>query len=182
MASDYDLATPQEMASIDFARDNFVVFNRYIELRLHGVYSVTAFRRSFPPQYAGDHSLMLRMADAVEFNPYVISKLRDRISEVPATDLWNAKIAIHEFVSLARDPTAKDTARLGAMKELNILCQITVIDENGKTRLGSSLDDFYRDVDSKKSVVVNSQQNSAPAIGTERVENDHDRDKSEAHG
>ncbi|WP_217478297.1 hypothetical protein, partial [Staphylococcus aureus] len=58
-------------------------------------------------------------------------------------DLWNPKTALHELLQMVRDPTVKDSSRLSAIKELNVLAEITFVDESGKTRVGRGLADFY---------------------------------------
>ena len=135
------------MGKLAFALMNVETFDKYIKLRVHGIHSMTAFRNVFPLDWM-DNSNGPARANNVEFNPYVISKLRDALATINPAELWNPKISVHEMLSLARDPYAKDSSRLGAMKELNILLDITVVDENGKTKKGRSLDDFYIDLSS----------------------------------
>ena len=133
------------MGGLAFALANHEQFAKYVQMRVHGVHSHAAFRRLFPQDWF-DGSNGYARANAVEFNPWVISKLRDELATVNPAALWNPRLAVHEMLSLARDPYAKEQARLGAMKELNVLLNITVVDENGKTKPGKSLDDFYRDL------------------------------------
>lgn len=135
-----------EMGKLGFALMNVELFDKYVKLRVHGIHSMTAFRNVFPIDWM-DNSNGPSRVNNVEFNPYVISKLRDALAVINPAELWNPKISVHEMLSLARDPYAKDSSRLGAMKELNILLDITVVDENGKTKKGRSLDDFYTDME-----------------------------------
>lgn len=147
MSIEHDLEympSTQEMGTLSFALANVEVFNQYIELRVNGIHSHEAFRRTFPYSWY-ESSNGFGRANAVEFNPYTISRLRDILATIDPASLWNPRLAVHEMLCLARDPYAKETARLGAMKELNVLLNITVVDEKGKTRAGRSLDDFYRD-------------------------------------
>ncbi|AWD92473.1 hypothetical protein [Xanthomonas phage Carpasina] len=135
---------PNEMSKLSFAIAHDTEYNRYTELRVHGFHSSVAFRQAFPLEMS-EGSLGIGRMLAVEFNPYVVSRLRDRLAEVKPQDLWNPNIAVHEIISLARDPFAKEASRIAAMKELNVMLSITIVDENGKTRSGRSLEDFYRD-------------------------------------
>lgn len=138
------------MGTLSFALANVEVFNKYIDLRVHGVHSHEAFRRAFPLDWYENANGFAR-TNSVEFNPYTISRMRDTLATVDPATLWNPRLAVHEMLCLARDPYAKEAARLGAMKELNVLLNITVTDEKGKSRAGRSLDDFYRDLGSKAS-------------------------------
>lgn len=154
MSSEYydDEAPPSpiEMGTLSFATAHYDLFTQYVELRVHGVHSHEAFRRVFPFAWFEGSNGFAR-ANAVEFNPQTISRLRDAIANVKPSTLWNPNLAIHAMLSLAQDPFAKDNTRLGALKELNVLCNIIIVDENGKSRAGRSLDDFYRDLDAKAS-------------------------------
>jgi hypothetical protein len=141
-------ATPDDLVKSSYALMHADYYDAYVELRLHGIHSVRAMQQCFPPQlWQRDIAEAWRNRMAVEFNPYTVQKLRDAIASTPVSKLWNPKLAIHHLLSLAQDIEAKDSSRLGAMKELNVMCNITVVDENGKTKAGRSLADFYRAVE-----------------------------------
>ena len=146
MTNDYDDLPPSEFGRHEFAVEHQPLFDRYIEFRLHGVAYAIAFRKSFPAHYCVDYQRMRQYADAVEYNLYTIKRLRERISEIDPSTLWNAKIAMHEMLSIIRDPDAQSNTRLRAIEGVNILSGITFIDDKGKTRKGASLADFYRDL------------------------------------
>jgi hypothetical protein len=59
--------------------------------------------------------------------------------------LWNPGMSAHSLVSLVKSDETKDNVRLSAIKELNVIFGITVVDENGRTRAIRKLDDFYRE-------------------------------------
>ena len=143
--NDYDLPDlpPQEFGRHEFALDNQTHFDRYIEYRVQGVACLIAFRKSFPAMYCVDYQRMRQYADQVEYNLYTIKRLRERIAEIDPGTLWNDKIAIHEMLSIIRDPESQSNTRLRAIEGINILSGITFIDEKGKTRKGASLTDFY---------------------------------------
>jgi hypothetical protein len=145
MAEEYDALPPSEFGRYEFAVDNRPHYDNYVEYRLHGVDKTTAFRKSFPRMYWDDYRKTPTYADEVEFNLYTVRRLAQRVSEIEPSQLWNPKIAMHEMLSVVRDPTAQTSAKVRAMESLNLLSGITFVDDKGKTRLGSSLDDFYRD-------------------------------------
>lgn len=116
-------------------------FDQYIEYKVHGYHSTVSFRRVFgAEEYDGNAHIKI---DNVETNPYYTAMFKERMEAVKTSELWNTKISINELLGVARNPFGKDTAKLAAMKELNIMCGITVVDDSGKTRAGRSLDDFY---------------------------------------
>jgi hypothetical protein len=134
--------TAKMFGNPDFAELNAEHFDAYVEYRVHGYHSSVAFRRIFD-EYENIAHLAV---DYVEHNPYFRRQFEKRLAEIKMEELWGAKTAAHELLSVARNVFAKDSTRLNAMKELNVLFGITVVDENGKTRAGRSLGDFYADV------------------------------------
>lgn len=122
----------------DFAELNHEAFDAYIEYRVKGHHASVAYRRVFD-----EHSQAHLITEYIEHNPYYKAKFAQRLKDLKASDLWDEKIAVHELLSTARNPFFKDSTRLQAMKELNILTNITIVDENGKTKAGRKLMDFY---------------------------------------
>lgn len=116
-------------AEREFARNNVEQFDAYIEYRVRGYHMSTAFNRVF-----GEHNKAHLCCEYLEHNDYYHWKFKQRLNEVKASDLWDEKIAIHELLSTVRNPFFKDSTRLQAMKELNILTNIVIVDENGKTK------------------------------------------------
>ena len=130
-----------------FAEESFAIVhrelvNQYIAYRVHGYHNSTAFRRVFGAENYDSNS-HLRIEN-LEHNPYYRREFARQLKAIQVEELWNTKIALNELLGMARNVFAKDTSRLAAMKELNIMCGITVTDENGKTKAGRSLDDFYK--------------------------------------
>ena len=128
----------------DFAVENKKYFDAYVEYRVRGYHPHVAFRRVFGEDYMDSNSPM--RIEMAEHNPYFRSNFKRRLSEVKIEELWETKTSVHELLSMVRNPFAKDTTRLGAMKELNVLVGITVVDESGRTRAGRSLADFYQNL------------------------------------
>jgi hypothetical protein len=166
MANDYDELPPRVFGEHQFAVENALLFDRYVEYRLMGVPPGIAFRKSFPRQYCDDFQKLPIYADAVEFNLYTIRRLRDKINEIDVSQLWNNKISIHEMLSIVRDPSAPAAAKARVMESLNLLAGITMIDDKGKTRLGSSLDDFYKDQAEMAKGTISATPAPAPATET----------------
>lgn len=140
MTNEIAVAT-NSMKGDEFERLYRRELDAYIKMRVEGFPSTIAMRRSFGEAY-NDAEVYARV-HVLEGGNYYIVKFRESILATPIHVLWNEKIAVHELVSLVKSPVVKDATRLGAIKELNILTDITIIDENGKTKKGKSLDDFY---------------------------------------
>lgn len=128
-----------------FAELNADVYAAYIELRIRGYPEEHSFCIAFPAEFTDRDQFRHHRVRCVEFNPYTVAKLNERLIEVRSATLWNEKISLHELLSLVRDKSILGATRLQAMKELNVMCDITITDENGKTRKGRKLEDFYND-------------------------------------
>jgi len=124
-----------------FAELNKEQFDQYVEYKVNGYHSHVAFQRVFGDEYTNPH---LRI-EFTEHNPYYRDRFKARLAEIKVDELWNTKTSLNELLAMARNPFAKDSTRLNAMKELNIMVGIVVVDENGKTKAGRSLDDFYNE-------------------------------------
>jgi len=137
------LVPPDHFGDEEFALDkqNKKYFDLYIEYRVRGYHPHVAFRRVFGSDYMDSNAP--QRIEMTEHNPYYRERFKERLKEIKIEELWETKTSIHELLSMARNPFAKDTTRLNAMKELNVLVGITVVDESGKTRAGRSLADFY---------------------------------------
>ncbi|USE80765.1 hypothetical protein NDR89_13500 [Cupriavidus gilardii] len=61
-----------------------------------------------------------------------------------AVKKWNPGMAMLKRGQISDDVTLKESVRLAAMKEPNVIWGITVVDEAGKTKAGRSLEDVYR--------------------------------------
>lgn len=140
--SDEYLMEPYEFANETFALNNKAIFDEYIEQRVHGVSSHVAFRIAFGEEFVKDNNTTARIY-SVEKNPYYKTHFKSRLQGTKVDDLWNPKIAVNHLLSVAVDKFEKGSTRLAAMKELNILANIVIIDENGKTKAGRTLADFY---------------------------------------
>jgi hypothetical protein len=122
-------------------------FDLYVEYRIRGFHSTLALGKAFGSENAigGDNTAQERVFH-LEANQYYIDRFEARLKEIQMDELWNAKTSVHEMLSLLRSPFTKDTTQLAAAKELNVVFGITIVDENGKTKAGRSLADFYKNV------------------------------------
>jgi len=138
------VATPSDFASEMFALNNIELFDEYIKRRIEGESSYVAFRIAFGEEFVGDNFVQARIY-GIERNPYFVNHFKKRLEATKLSDMWNPKVAVHNLLMMARDVLAKESARLGAMKELNLITRLVVIDESGKSKAGRSLADFYAD-------------------------------------
>jgi hypothetical protein len=135
--------TPRMFGEEKFAELNKDHFDAYIEYRVRGYHASVAFTRIFDEVNAQHAQLA---AEFLEHNPYYQRRFKERLEAIKLEKLWDTKISVHELLSVARNPFARDSTRLNAMKELNIMYGITIVDENGKTQRGKGLADFYASV------------------------------------
>jgi hypothetical protein len=147
----------------DFAQPAFVkankqFYDRYIKLRVHGYPAKQSFLRVFGPEnWGGEHSTEqhgYERIEAIESTTYYLEQFDKVLEETSVSKLWNAKTSIHSLLKLVRDPYVKPSTQLNAQKELNVLAGIVVIDENGKTKAGRSLEDFYAGVSTTSEVAA----------------------------
>jgi hypothetical protein len=131
-----------------FAELNAELFDRYIDMRINGHHPQVILGKVFGPENDGNGS-HLRVTH-LERNPYYIRNFEARMRNFKVNEVWNANISLHETLKMYRDPMNKCGTRLSALRELNIMVGIVIVDENGKTKAGRSLADFYADAESLK--------------------------------
>lgn len=132
----------KDFADERFALNNKALFDEFIELTVRGVDIASALRLTFGECMLADSEAHGRVW-GIQRNPYYKKQFALRLKAIPTNEMWNPKLAVHNLVKLALDPSAKDSARINAMKELNVITGITIVDENGQTKIGRSMDDFY---------------------------------------
>lgn len=134
-------------ADPNFIEENKVFYDRYIKLRVHGYPAKQSFLKVFGLEYwGGDQDSEQhgqQRVEAMECTPYYLEQFDAVLKAIPPTELWNAQRSIHERLTLIRNPYIKASTQLSAQRDLDVLLGIVVIDENGKTKAGRSLDDFY---------------------------------------
>lgn len=137
------IATPRDFANPVFAERNSDLFDEFILLRIKGYSPTYSLRVVFGEEYI-DNQMMARIF-SMERNPYYKRKMASLMEKTDYKAIWGPKMAVHELASLVRDMSTKDSVRFAAIKELNVLYEITVVDEKGNTKAGRSLADFYRE-------------------------------------
>lgn len=149
---DSRIATPSDFASEQFASHNRQIFDEFIELRVRGISNFVAYRMVLGDEY-NDNMAQARIY-SIEMNPYFKREFNRVLAATPVSEMWNPKVAVHELLSLVRDRFAKESARMSAIKELNVIANITIVDESGKTKAGRNLADFYASEGGKTEVTV----------------------------
>jgi hypothetical protein len=135
--------------------------DKYILLRVAGRSSRAALRVAFGEEYA-NHLNAQSYVDHIECTMYYMRAFKQALAAMPLDQLWNKKIAIHRLLALAEDPSVKDNVCAMAVKELNVLLGITLVEENDKPRQGRTLADFYKS--------AHQEQASIPAPGPSQAE------------
>lgn len=138
------LERPAFMATESYAENNPELFEAYATLRVHGVHPSVAFRRVWGDDFWDSFSQS--RIYAVESTEHYQNLFRTKLLKTPIKELWNDKIAIHKLLSLVNNVFEKGSTQLRAIQELNVLIGITIVDENGKTRKGGKMSDFYKDI------------------------------------
>ena len=133
---------PRIMADERFATEFVREYQAYARLKLGGMLPSIAFRRVFPEYLSADSFATSRIY-ALESTDLFCDYYRQIMLNTPIKELWNEKLAVHRLLTIAHNPFEKGSTQVSAVKELNVLTGITIIDEAGKTRKGGSMDDFY---------------------------------------
>ena len=83
--------------------------------------------------------------ELIETNETYIKYFPEYVELNKKVKVWSPEISARTLAAIATDPAAKTSDRIIAAKELNVMFDITIVDESGKTKRGAhSLDDFYR--------------------------------------
>jgi len=155
-----------EFAEEAYAQDFHVSFDMYIDQKLRGTASIHALMIAFGKEFTDDQFGISRTY-MIENNPYYLRRYNEKLSTLDLGELWNQKTSAIALVTIVKDAEASGNIQLGAIKELNVIFGITVIDENGKTKAaGRNFADFYDDVakerakrESAAEEVVDKQEN-----------------------
>ncbi|MEX3930860.1 hypothetical protein AB4Y32_03405 [Paraburkholderia phymatum] len=143
MSADQLIYSPQDFANGDFAKECAPCYDRFIELRILGIPRDLAIVDAFDMIAQG---ASLKNAEqlglAAELNPYVKARFDAALEAKKPTQLWTANKSISRLLRLIENPNSKGSDKMAAIKELNVLCGITVIDEQGRSRV-PNLNDLY---------------------------------------
>jgi len=143
----YEIDTRSLPRAEDFQGPEFVAeykpqLEAYVELRVAGRTSLAALRVSFGEAFAASvHSQAY--IDFIECTRFYIRGFKAALAAIKPSEAWTANLAIQRLRSIADDSDSNGNTRVNAIKELNVLTGVTVVDENGKTRATKNLNDFY---------------------------------------
>jgi hypothetical protein len=124
-----------------FAHDNIELISEYADYRVLGWSPYKAFPRVFGTNY--QDLWMSNRVEALEHNPVYRKVFAQKFGLLKAEDMWNPRLSVYELLQIINDPFAKEPTKLAAIKELNAMYAITVIDDKGNTRPGNSFSEFY---------------------------------------
>jgi hypothetical protein len=99
----------------------------------------------------------------LEGTDWYIEEFEKRLAAKTAHELWPANTAINRLLQRIEDPAEKGAVRVMAIKELNVLTGVTVIDEKGNTRAGRSLEDFYKSAPTNEALAKGAADVAIPA-------------------
>jgi hypothetical protein len=125
----------------DFLKEIAVCVHWYARFRVQSVQSHLAFRRVFGPVNC-DNNMYERIQN-LECSIAYTRKFAEILEKTPIDKILNAKRAVHAYLDLAFNPNTRDASKVSALKEATVLAGITVLDEDGQTRLGNGMADFY---------------------------------------
>ena len=137
---------PFDFADPAYAQKFHECFDAYIELRVKGIPRDLAVIDAFEliRLRASLHNVD-QLGMAADSNQYVKVRFAKSLAAKATEDLWDGKKAAHNLLKLIEDPRVRDTTRLNAIAQLNVLLGIVEITEKGNTKLiDKSMADFYR--------------------------------------
>ncbi|QDH49595.1 hypothetical protein KYLE_1 [Pantoea phage Kyle] len=132
---------PEDFEDYNFALNNKEHFDKYIDMIIKGYDETTALRVVFGEEACSDGGFWARIY-AIRRNRYYNQQYQLALQNIKLEELWNPRLAITMLLLIARS-SEKHSARINAIKELNIMTGITVMDEAGNTKQGRSMEDFY---------------------------------------
>ncbi|NIF88868.1 hypothetical protein [Burkholderia sp. Cy-637] len=134
---------PLDFASSACAAESPGEFRKYAELKVKGWPSARAAIFAFDLiNECVDLSNLNALTQALDTNPAVVQMIEAMTDASEGSGLWSAKKAVVRLLAIIEHPDTRDAARISAIKELNVLSGITVIDDKGNTKAGG-LSDFY---------------------------------------
>lgn len=155
-----------EFGDDDFIKLNEEYFKQYVEYRVHGFPANTAFLRVFGREYWGETPQEgWGHIEAIEHTDWYHTTFNARLKEIPTENLFNAKLAMHLYLQTVRSPDSSNREKTNAVKELCVLTGVTIVDENGKTKVGRTLDDFYTAIEQQKKAVDKAKGLPGPKAG-----------------
>ncbi|MBC8640183.1 hypothetical protein IAG25_25460 [Caballeronia sp. EK] len=138
--------SPGDFVEPEFAAECADCFDAFIELIIEGVPRDLAIIDAFQMiKYSANIGNADALAMAAQCNPYVKTRLAARLKDAKPTDLWSEKKAINHLLAILKSEKTRGADKIAAIDRLNVLLDITVIDEAGRTKKVPTLDDLYPD-------------------------------------
>lgn len=134
---------PAQFRSERFAQLNLEAVSEYADYRAMAWTPEKAFLRVFGTDYA-DILLMARI-EALEHNIVYRKLFASKFGQMELDKMWDAKMAAYELLLLVNNPFTKDSTKHAAIKDLNLLYGIVIVDPNGNQRPGKDWTAFYKD-------------------------------------
>lgn len=134
---------PELFKLLGFGKAHSKKFDKYAKARIDGFPRYVALRMVFGEEFVG--TCTMAYCYAIEANQYYQWTYANQLSETKFEHMWSPRKATVALLQIVNDDNAKETARLSAIKELNVLHEITIVDDKGNTRKFRGIDDFYKD-------------------------------------
>lgn len=136
---------PQNFADQTWLSDLTENVDTFVTLYAQGVPRDTAVIAAFEMikygRFLGNADLL---AQALLSVASVRSKINAKIKAAKPDELWHARLSAHKLLQIVMDDRNRETARLNAIAQLNVLLGITEMTETGQQKLvDKSLADFY---------------------------------------
>jgi hypothetical protein len=129
-----------QFATEDFAITNREAFDAFVDYLVDGVHQQIAFVRLF-----GEDQQSHVKCELMLHNPYVQREVKRKKTEAKPEEQWTIMDSIVHWKSFVKNPYFKDSTRVAALKELQVIMGITEIDDQGRTRKVPTLNDLYPD-------------------------------------
>ncbi|MGQ7938497.1 hypothetical protein [Paraburkholderia sp. D1E] len=134
----------------NFADEDFLEYlpeetDDFIDLFVRGVPKDQAVIRAFQLIKRGFGTTNADMlALAILSIPSIAKQIDAKIKAAKPDELWHARLAAHKLLQIVQDDRNRESARLNAIAQLNVLLGITEMTETGQQKLvDKSLADFY---------------------------------------
>ncbi len=137
---------PRDFADEQFAVEHAAVFDKYVQLRVMGTSRDLAVVEALEMVRLGINTDNARhLAFAFEQNPYVRRRFTKVLeSKDVKVELWSERKAVHRLLEIIEDPCVRESTRLNAIVQLNVLCGYIQLDDGMSRRIGHSLADFAK--------------------------------------
>lgn len=129
---------------MDFTEFNKKHFSDFADARIEGYSRVVSLRMCFGSQFVFGNETAA-YCYAIEANAFYKHEYEKKVKGLDLKKAWNPNVSMVALKQLIRDEFVKDNVRMAAIKEANVLADVTFVDEKGNTRARRGIDDFYAD-------------------------------------